>query len=212
MTARTKGKQTSKTGKVGRPEGTSREAILQAALLLLNEGGESALSFRKLATKLNVTAPSLYSYFKNKQELIAALGEKLFDADALTVNSKLPADKQLAKLLNQLRQQLLQQPGLVALFNTALPANTMIKVMNVLAAPMLQAGMSKTKAIRHAQSLLWMVLGFTLFEEQSKEDHIINQFIEADPELIDTVKYLDLNDHEKLWKETLERNITGTFS
>lgn len=67
-----------------------REAIVDAARELVEAGGLSALSLRRLATSLGVTAPALYAHVRDKQDLLRALAEAEFDRlvarfDAVTV-------------------------------------------------------------------------------------------------------------------------------
>ena len=55
---------------------TQRDEILSAACDLLVTGGLDALSMRKLATQLGVTAPALYRYYKSKETvLVDVVGE-----------------------------------------------------------------------------------------------------------------------------------------
>ncbi|WP_040620378.1 TetR/AcrR family transcriptional regulator [Rhodovulum sp. PH10] len=51
----------------------SREAIVEAALAILEEEGVSGLSMRNIAKRLDTGAASLYVYFANTDELHAAL-------------------------------------------------------------------------------------------------------------------------------------------
>lgn len=55
----------------------NKETITEAALEILHEKGLSHVSMRNLATKLNVKAPALYWYIKNKQELLQLLSEHI---------------------------------------------------------------------------------------------------------------------------------------
>lgn len=55
----------------------SREAILDAALVVVDEGGLNALSMRRLAKQLRVEAMSLYNYFDSKDALVAALIDRV---------------------------------------------------------------------------------------------------------------------------------------
>ncbi len=56
----------------------SRELILAAARELVGTEGLAALSLRRLAAGLGVTAPALYAYFGSKDELLAALADEEF--------------------------------------------------------------------------------------------------------------------------------------
>lgn len=55
----------------------SREGIVEEALTLLDESGLDRLSLRRLATRLDVAAPTLYWYLRDKRELIGELGEAI---------------------------------------------------------------------------------------------------------------------------------------
>lgn len=46
-----------------------RERILGEALFIINQDGYAHLSMRKLATRLGVTAKTIYNYYSNKDEL-----------------------------------------------------------------------------------------------------------------------------------------------
>jgi|GEM_PF-676416 len=54
--------------------GALRESLLAEGMLLLQEVGIEDISLRQLADRVGVTAAALYHHFKNKQELLYALG------------------------------------------------------------------------------------------------------------------------------------------
>lgn len=58
------------------PAKTSPDAILGAALELLEQQGEAALSMRNLADKLDLKAPSLYRHYADKEALGVALVQR----------------------------------------------------------------------------------------------------------------------------------------
>ncbi|HEY8451041.1 MAG: TetR/AcrR family transcriptional regulator C-terminal domain-containing protein [Micromonosporaceae bacterium] len=55
----------------------TREAIVQTAVKLLRRDGLEALSLRKLAAELNVSAPTLYWHIGSKRELLDLVAEEL---------------------------------------------------------------------------------------------------------------------------------------
>ena len=61
----------------GRPPKLSREAILAAALDLLDREGADALTMRRLAAQLGVEAMSLYRHVADRAALLAALADRL---------------------------------------------------------------------------------------------------------------------------------------
>jgi TetR/AcrR family transcriptional regulator, tetracycline repressor protein len=55
----------------------SREAVVQAALGLLAQGGLDAVSFRRIAKVLGVSGPTLYWHVENKRQLMDLMAEEL---------------------------------------------------------------------------------------------------------------------------------------
>ncbi len=55
----------------------TREAIVDAALALLGEGGLDAVSFRRVAARLGVSGPTLYWHVENKRQLMDLMAEEL---------------------------------------------------------------------------------------------------------------------------------------
>ncbi|WP_433788491.1 TetR/AcrR family transcriptional regulator [Actinoplanes sp. CA-252034] len=53
-------------------DGLSRDRIVEAAVAMLDDGGESALTFRALSTRLKTGAGAIYWHVANKEELLAA--------------------------------------------------------------------------------------------------------------------------------------------
>lgn len=75
---------------VAEREPLQREAIVEAGRQLVITGGLEALSLRRLAAQLGVTAPALYAHVRDKQDLLRAIAEIEFDRlvarfDAVTV-------------------------------------------------------------------------------------------------------------------------------
>ena len=56
-----------------------RAAIVEAARDVIVTGGLKALSLRRLASQLGVTAPALYAHVRDKQDLLRALAEDEFE-------------------------------------------------------------------------------------------------------------------------------------
>jgi AcrR family transcriptional regulator len=66
-------------GRPARGQGVSRDEILDAALALLDEGGEQGLTMRALAARLTVTAMSLYHHVEDRTGLLRALSDRVYD-------------------------------------------------------------------------------------------------------------------------------------
>ncbi|MET8997037.1 TetR family transcriptional regulator [Amycolatopsis sp. Hca4] len=58
-----------------RTDGLSKDVIVQAAAAILDEGGEAALTFRALTTRLSTGYGAIYHHVANKSDLLAAATE-----------------------------------------------------------------------------------------------------------------------------------------
>lgn len=58
------------------PAQVNREAIIRRAREILEAQGVERLTLQYLAAQLGIQAPSLYRYFKNKNELLRAVNEE----------------------------------------------------------------------------------------------------------------------------------------
>ena len=64
-----------------------KENILESARKVLTEQGINKLSLRKIAAETGCAAPSIYYYFKNKQEIVAGLWEEVAPSLEESMNS-----------------------------------------------------------------------------------------------------------------------------
>lgn len=62
---------------VAQGDGISREAIVETAVDLMTEHGLPAVTLRGIATRLGVSAPTLYWYISSKRELLDHVAEHL---------------------------------------------------------------------------------------------------------------------------------------
>ena len=63
---------------VPRPQ-LSREVVVSAALQLLESAGGEALTMRRVADQIGVSASSLYGYVANKEELVQLVLDRIFE-------------------------------------------------------------------------------------------------------------------------------------
>jgi len=69
-----------------------RDRLCDVAAQLLSEAGRDGFNMRELASRLNVSAMTTYRYFKDKNEILAALRERAFSrfADRIEVAAASP--------------------------------------------------------------------------------------------------------------------------
>ena len=89
-----------------RPDRHTRDGIVDTALALLEQTGLPDLSMRKLATTLGVQPSALYWHFENKQELLAAVADRIVAA-ATPVARGDDRDAEVTAVASALRDALL---------------------------------------------------------------------------------------------------------
>jgi TetR/AcrR family tetracycline transcriptional repressor len=117
----------------------SQEALVLAALDILNREGIERLTMRALAEALGVKAPALYWHIRNKQGLIDQIAEKM-SAEMLPSCGLSDARKYLFELARVYRQKLLEVRDGVAIFLRSYPStparcetikNTLISLLHI---------------------------------------------------------------------------------
>jgi AcrR family transcriptional regulator len=66
--------------------GLNREAVIQAALVMLDEVGVDGLSMRALADRLGVKAASLYWHLRDKDQLLELVAESVLDRVSVPIS------------------------------------------------------------------------------------------------------------------------------
>lgn len=95
----------------------TEEAILDAALGLLDLGGAEAASIRRIAAAVGVAPNAVYTYFPDKGAVVRALVERLLgevDHDVLA-DARRPWQERIEALALDLRARLIAHPGAVPL-------------------------------------------------------------------------------------------------
>jgi len=201
--------------KTGRPPNTSRDEILDVALDLLREGGESGLSIRKLAKHLGIAPSSIYNYFADKDELLNAMAEYGMEGiPDLPEDSIMPWDEQLAQWMNNFRLSLLEAPELHIFISLAAKSSSILAILDKIksiAATLQQQGLDEVTAVHHAQGIVWTVMSFTYFESLTRDPSIVEGLRDAATleGYGDVTRYFAVDNYDELWAETVKRNIDG---
>src|SRR5687768_1464821 len=88
------------------------DLIVTTALRLMTADGVEAFSLRALAKELGVGPMALYTYFRNKDELVDAVRDHLLGARQLST-AKGPWQQQIRSIATGLRELLLEYPCLL---------------------------------------------------------------------------------------------------
>lgn len=103
------------TPRSGRPQVSSRAALIEAGLDLIDTQGLAAVNMRSLATHLGISTMTVYNYFTNKAELLEAIIEHAFNALFLNTNTDQPWDSRLRAAMRAMGEALRRHPGILEL-------------------------------------------------------------------------------------------------
>ncbi|MFB6720003.1 TetR/AcrR family transcriptional regulator [Kribbella sp. NPDC056345] len=97
------------------PRRLDPQKVVDSALAIADDEGPAAVTLRRLAQLHGVTPMALYRHFKDKDDLLAALGDRLIASVVLPEPTDEPWDKQLHAALRAFVQALRAHPRLADL-------------------------------------------------------------------------------------------------
>jgi TetR/AcrR family transcriptional regulator, tetracycline repressor protein len=101
----------------------NRAAIVARALDIADAEGLEAISIRRISREFGVTPMALYWHVKDKDELLDAMGDALFEGTDVAVDPALDWSEQLRILVDSLVTAFRRHPGAVALSFSRVVAN-----------------------------------------------------------------------------------------
>jgi AcrR family transcriptional regulator len=147
----------------GRPQVSSRDALVEAGLELIDERGATALSMRGIAARLGISAMTPYNYFADKAELREAITEHGLAALAHDTRSQKAWDRELEDAMQGLRAALTRHPGILELLLDR-STQTMGGFRRELIEMLQNAGFSERDAADALRTLGAYVIGYALLE------------------------------------------------
>jgi TetR/AcrR family tetracycline transcriptional repressor len=143
----------------------SKAAVVEQALALGDAEGLEALTYRRLAQELGVTPMALYWHFRNKEELLAGLAERIWSELDTDIDPRAEWPLQLRSLLQSLVRVLRLHPCasqlLVAGEKQSLSA---LKATEVTLEVLRRGGFDAVHASEVARSALWTGLTLVMSE------------------------------------------------
>jgi AcrR family transcriptional regulator len=144
----------------------SRDAVLDAALGLADEGGLGAVSMRRLASRLGVEAMSLYNHVSGKADLLDGIASRVFEAIAMP-DATLPWDERVRVLVRGCYEAMRIHPAVVqALVTEAANPRSVgaLSFIDAILGALFDAGLDERAAARGYRSMLGLVFGSVLVE------------------------------------------------
>ena len=149
-----------------RPRGSlTREAVVDAALVLVDAEGIEALSMPRLARQVDSGVMTLYHYFRSKSELLEAVALRAIAEVRLRDRHASDAPALLLDWGRGLRAVLLAHPGVAGvLARQAVVGPGIFRGLETLLGPLHRAGFGEERGVRAVYAVLIYTLGFVLWE------------------------------------------------
>jgi AcrR family transcriptional regulator len=140
------------------------EQIVEAALRVLDTGGISALTTRRLAQEMGVGAMTLYSYVRTKEELLDRVAQVALEAMVPAPDPSHSWAENLAAAGRGIRQQLTDRPGTfeIMLATRSVSVSSLDPAREMMLAPLLDAGFSADAAVDAVSAVQIYAFGFAL--------------------------------------------------
>ena len=152
--------------RVRRPRGSlTREAVVEAALALVDAEGIDALSMPRLARQIDAGVMTLYHYVGSKSELLEAVALRAIAEVRLQDLQAKDASAILLDWGRGMREVLLAHPGVAGvLAHQAVIGQGIFRGMEGLLGRLQPAGVDVERGVRAVYAVLIYTLGFVLWE------------------------------------------------
>jgi TetR/AcrR family transcriptional regulator, tetracycline repressor protein len=143
----------------------TKQVVVDRALALGDAEGLDALTIRRLATELGVTPMALYWHFRNKEELLAALGDQVWSELDTDVDAAAPWYRQMRGLLESLLHVLRSHPCASQLIlQGEKQSDAALAAIETALAVLRRGGFDPEHAAAIARNALWTALMLTMSE------------------------------------------------
>ncbi len=143
----------------------TKQVVVEHALALGDAEGVDALTIRRLATELGVTPMALYWHFRNKEELLAALGDQVWSELDTDIDAAAPWHLQMRGLMESLLHVLRSHPCASQLILQGEKQSDAALVASETALEVLRrGGFDPEHAAAIARNALWTGLMLTMSE------------------------------------------------
>ncbi|RJL24137.1 TetR/AcrR family transcriptional regulator [Bailinhaonella thermotolerans] len=153
----------------------TREAVLDAAMAIVERQGLESLSMRKLAADLGVAVTAIYWHVGNREALVAQLVDRVMrDLGDIAPEGRTPA-RRIVSVARSLRRRIHEHPHVIALvYEHGRTALMMLPAERALAREVAAAGLTGRRAAHVVRAILHHVVGHVLLEravQQSPHQH-----------------------------------------
>jgi AcrR family transcriptional regulator len=140
---------------------TSREAVIDAGLRIVDSEGAGALSMRRVAEEVGVPAMTLYGFVRTKRELVEAVSERAFVGLFKSGRREGTWAEQLRALTIELHGALRDHPGVVEMtLSDSVPSGLFDDVREAMLDILHDAGLDQADALQALGGFFSLTLGF----------------------------------------------------
>ncbi len=151
-------------------EGASRAKIVAAARALVEGDGIDAVSMRKVAAEVGLAPTAIYWHVGSRDDLLhAVLDEMVADLPPIRARGSSPRDR-IASVARGARQEFHDQVATLKLATELGRGNELsFRAQVALAREMTAAGLDGDDAVAALRSILFLVGGFVMIEEEYRQ-------------------------------------------
>jgi AcrR family transcriptional regulator len=149
-------------GSERREDALSRERIVDAAIALLDDEGESGLTFRALATRLSTGPGAIYWHIANKSELLAAASDAIVARAMGEVLSSATPHEAIRSLAVSVFEAIDAHPWVGAQLSRAPWQTAMLQIFERIGRQVQALGVPRGAQFTSASALLSYILGVSV--------------------------------------------------
>lgn len=142
----------------------TRDRILSEAVAFADEHGLDGLSMRKLAERLGVAAMSLYTHVANRDELIAAMVDRVVEEIELP-DAEDEWRRSLRSSAASAHAILLDHPWVAPEWTRRMPGPARLRYMDAILATLDAAGLDRLLVYRGYHAITMHIVGFSIQED-----------------------------------------------
>lgn len=144
----------------------SRDQIIEAATRIADEESIEALTIRRLAADVGTGAMTLYSYFRNKEEILDAIADHVLGGFTLPPAEENEPRAVVRSLAFAFLRMMREHPSIVRLFTTRVTTSreSLRGAMEAVVGRLREAGFDGPSAVRAYGLIMHYTLGFASYQ------------------------------------------------
>ncbi|MEU5553610.1 MULTISPECIES: TetR/AcrR family transcriptional regulator [unclassified Micromonospora] len=157
----------SRTSRTSLPRSTvTREHIIEAATRIADEESIEALTIRRLAADVGSGAMTLYSYFRNKEEILDAIADHVLGGFTLPPAEETEPRAVVQSLASAFLRMMREHPSIVRLFTTRVTTSpdSLRGAMEAVVGRLREVGFEGREAVQAYGLIVHYTLGFASYQ------------------------------------------------